>query len=163
MSLLLPGASEGSGTRWQRVRPRFREYLDAGPDIGALATRTADPDFDLATSIDRGRAGDISQGVLVAGIAEQALIDAFNILLGVFREHFAGGSAHILGHDVAISLTGNVQLLEAAVSGNGRGTHVDTVNDDVVRKQNLQHRVVLGVTAIFAAIRDHEDDLATGL
>src|SRR5580704_19272869 len=93
-----------SPTRRQRVISFFGVNLDARAQVGRLTPRPGHAHVNLAASIAGRSAGHIADRVLIAGIADQPLIHAFNSRTRVLAQKLASGSVGILRQNVAISL-----------------------------------------------------------
>jgi len=122
--------------------------------------------IDFAVSAAGGGVGQISQGVLIAGIAQSAGVGGLDSIAGKAGEDLASGSVGVLRQYVAVAQSrageGHMQLLQLAVHGNGRSFHGHAVHLNPGREQDSQSVAVAGVAAVFAAIGDDENNLPPG-
>src|SRR5580693_2380198 len=145
---------------WQRIVSRLGIDQNARTQVRTLTSRAAYPDFDLPICAARSSSGGVAQRVLIAGVADGALICALNGIFGIFAKNLAAGRAGVPRQDIAIGLSRNVQLFQLLVSRNRRTSNPDPVDDNPVRKQHFQHVPVAGSASVLAAIADDKYDFA---
>lgn len=118
--------------------------------------------FDLVVGAGSFDSGRIAQGVLVAGLIGGLLVSLFDGGAGQFGIDAAAGGVGVFGEQVAVSLAGEMQLLELIQAGYAGGIDGDGIDGDVVGEQDFEN-VGVGVAAVvFLAVADDEDQFAAG-
>src|ERR1017187_6989122 len=165
---LLIWAGRGWWLGWKRRRRSWqfcrsgalrRQRVVSVPG-GDQQTRPLHAHFDVAIIARRLLRRDIAQRVLVAGLRGDGSVSAFNGLARVRVDHVSTGGVGVLGKNVGIALSRNVQLVELIQAGACRSLDSNGIDRDSIGQQHLQYLGIAGAAAVLVAITDDEDDLA---